>query len=483
MPNSAQSCLLRPHAAITQAAVAAAVAAGKGEEPLRGGAPHIVPQPLVSKLNNKLTRSWTGTPGQATGTYADAILAAAGTDTVEADASGEKHKAGEASAMGNDEATARNSNEPITGTPPEAAKNPEAVKHGAGACAAHEEIRASVKDRLAVAVESGDGAGVQSETEANQESCRADSPAAKRRKRDTGSEEDDEQGSNNVHMVQCSRCKCEVPRNNAQVDSRAKNNPTFKCNPCNTRMAMLYRQFGSWPSNEFKSWTAEEQTAFYEEIKEFKGKQLQKVVQEKFPKKRKHYRDQFTEYSYLPIGYFEKMGYDTKAIEENCTDTRDHPYLGTTYRVDVCKGREGQINETVRESDVGMKGEKSVESAKPRPNPKSEEEKQRDKNLSEAEKARERISGTFETLDGFLVRDKKVDCEQVGQWAFDAYTELAQVKAAAEITIQSGGMTEFQFNTKDVTERLIEAKTAKSVVEGFIRDHFEAKEESSLDVE
>ena len=470
MPNSAQSCLLRPHAAITQAAVAA----GKGEEPLRGGAPHIVPQPLVSKLNNKLTRSWTGTPGQATGTYADAILAADGTDTVEADASGEKHKAGEASGMGNDEATARSSNEPITGTPPEAAKNPEAVKHGAGAGAAHEEIRASVKDRLAVAVESGDGAGVQSETEANQESCRADSPAAKRRKHDTGTEKDDMCDD----MVQCTRCKCEVPRTNAQVDSKAKGNPTFKCNPCNTKMAMLHRTFGSWPSREFKSWTAEEQTAFYEEIKEFKGKQVQKVVQEKLQKKRKDYRDQFTEYSYLPIGYFKKMGYDTDAIIENCQDTREHPYLGKTYRVDVCKGREGQINETVRESDVGMKGEKSAESAKPRPNPKSEEEKQRDKNLSEAEKARERISSTFETLDGFLVRDKKVDCEQVGQWAFDAYAELAQVKAAAEITIQSGGRTEFQFNTKDVTERLKDAKTAKSVVEGFIRDHFGA-----LDIE
>ena len=98
--------------------------------------------------------------------------------------------------------------------------------------------------------------------------------------------------------------------------------------------------------------------------------------------------------------------------------------------------------------------------------------------MSEAEKARERISSTFETLDGFLVRDKKVDCEQVGQWAFDAYAELAQVKAAAEITIQSGGGTEFHFNTKDVTERLKDAKTAKSVVEGFIRDHFGA-----LDIE
>ena len=43
-------------------------------------------------------------------------------------------------------------------------------------------------------------------------------------------------------------------------------------------------------------------------------------------------------WQYQPLSYWEKQGFDTKVIAENCTDTREHQIFGTIYRVDVEQG-------------------------------------------------------------------------------------------------------------------------------------------------
>ena len=36
---------------------------------------------------------------------------------------------------------------------------------------------------------------------------------------------------------------------------------------------------------------------------------------------------------YLPLSVYEKRGFDIDAIREKCTDTEEHPVLGTAYTV------------------------------------------------------------------------------------------------------------------------------------------------------
>ena len=44
--------------------------------------------------------------------------------------------------------------------------------------------------------------------------------------------------------------------------------------------------------------------------------------------------------AYEPLGYYATKGYDTKRIEDLCTDTMDHAVLGKCYKIDVISGGE-----------------------------------------------------------------------------------------------------------------------------------------------
>ena len=224
----------------------------------------------------------------------------------------------------------------------------------------------------------------------------------------------------------------------------------------------------------------------YEDIKRFKGKNMVEYVAEKIAKTRSDYRDQCSEYGYYPLGYYEKNGYDIAAIKEHCMHKREHPFLGMTYRVDIDKGREGQLNERVRTSDMGTQPglggtakakAKAKGKAKAKANPNAKAEKVYTTNLSAAEKAQERIGVTFQVMHGFFEGEGKIDPQVVGQWVVDAYKELEQVKSAAEITIRANGQISFPYTTKQVASTLKEANNAKRVVDRFILERF--KENSS----
>ena len=54
---------------------------------------------------------------------------------------------------------------------------------------------------------------------------------------------------------------------------------------------------------------------------------------------------------YLPLSVYEKRGFDVEAIRQKCTDTEEHPILGTTYRVCIRSAFSKTIEELVRKED------------------------------------------------------------------------------------------------------------------------------------
>ena len=192
MPTSVLSCLLPPpNVELTSLADVIASSRSNVAPPLAAR------NPVMSKLKANVPSSWKSTTGYVTGSGRKHTAAeTAAMDRLRQDAICKKRPAGEAAASGNGEEPAK---EPMkaamenktntTGTRAPLV----AVKHGAAAAE-----RADVAADYG-ATEAGEameairlGPGVQSETEANPESCRGGRPN-KRQKVDKDAEEDAEE--------------------------------------------------------------------------------------------------------------------------------------------------------------------------------------------------------------------------------------------------------------------------------------------------
>lgn len=313
----------------------------------------------------------------------------------------------------------------------------------------------------------GAGPALTAGSENKAEAAAADCPA------------EDDATMNGNQLVLCSRCNCMEQRNKCQID--AKN--TFKCNTCNSKMVSLYRTYGSWPTEEFKSLDKEAQDQFYQSIKNVKGKKMQQYVEESLQKRMSDYKDEYNEYEYHPLGYYERLGYDTQAIQEHCTDKREHKYLGMTYRVNIDKGREGQLNERVRTSEVmvkpakgsgkgsgkgGGKGKqvqkppkKTAEEKKEEAEEKKEEQR-KTKNLQAAKGALAKTDDVYTKIHGLVATDCKI--QQVGQWVVDACSKLKELRDCAELTIHSDGDSSFPYSKTEILNRRADAVEASKVV-------------------
>ena len=67
--------------------------------------------------------------------------------------------------------------------------------------------------------------------------------------------------------------------------------------------------------------------------------------------------------SFQPLGYYERLGYDIKKIEQDTPtrDTETHPILGITYKVAIRHESVGEIEKTIREQVLKWKAETSLE--------------------------------------------------------------------------------------------------------------------------
>ena len=122
--------------------------------------------------------------------------------------------------------------------------------------------------------------------------------------------------------------KCERPGSRDSSERRAC------CNKCTSKRVLCNKLFGKWPIAGFAQLSPELQTDFWKA--EGLGQDgifvdLSKTI----TTHRVKTSSDLHQGKYLPLSVYERQGYDVKRILAECTDTEEHPLLGTTYRVDI----------------------------------------------------------------------------------------------------------------------------------------------------
>lgn len=155
--------------------------------------------------------------------------------------------------------------------------------------------------------------------------------------------------------VFCSYCGSQAALHKARLT--AKGSGRWQCNLCNTRLVQLHRGFGTWPTNEFKSLSDEDQQAFMRSLgagSSSSTKGFNVVAQAKEYLRAHEVHEQFYESSgeFLPLSVWQCRGFDSAAIESGSApeDLQRHPVLGPVYRVKTLKlgsrGSEGNSRST-----------------------------------------------------------------------------------------------------------------------------------------
>ena len=168
----------------------------------------------------------------------------------------------------------------------------------------------------------------------------------------------------------CCKCKSLVDPLDARLIGRKQG--VWQCKVCSSRYSQLHRRFGGWPPAQFREISEEERTEFWKQaaiVADSKG--LERLVVKTLEARVVAGRSAGSRGQYLPLGAYEKMGFDTQAIQERCSDVREHPILGTTYRVDVefqSKERTEQEvqQEVVRSVQQQLEKAKAKAKAKPK---------------------------------------------------------------------------------------------------------------------
>ncbi|CAK0808396.1 unnamed protein product, partial [Prorocentrum cordatum] len=147
-----------------------------------------------------------------------------------------------------------------------------------------------------------------------------------------------------MHDVRLRRgwCNEEVIADRARL--RGKSQQKYRCDRCNVHIAQLSREFGEFPSSDFKRLCEETQQAFFKDVRDVSsGKMAVAKVKELMRSYENHegYYAEGGEFPPpLPIGAWSTRGFDAALIEANSLekDKRQRRVLGATYRVPILSG-------------------------------------------------------------------------------------------------------------------------------------------------
>ena len=148
-------------------------------------------------------------------------------------------------------------------------------------------------------------------------------------------------------MVQCARCKGNVEPTKAQLVGKCAG--SWRCNQCNTRGTQLYG-LPEWKgfSSKLRDFSKEQQAEFWAASHEADNKQkLSELVEKNMTTRNTEIQEATCGGGYYPLSYWDRQGFDTKLIEELCTDTRPHSIFGTVYRVKIDFVQDGNRHEKI----------------------------------------------------------------------------------------------------------------------------------------
>ena len=152
-------------------------------------------------------------------------------------------------------------------------------------------------------------------------------------------------------VPRCGKCLQEVDPLRCRYVS--KNGEKFKCQARNSKHSGLCRMLGAWPIDAFKRLPPEEQTTFWQQA----GNTREHLKQQVFDIMKKEYVEQRKieeSGTYLPLSVYGSQGYDTDRIAKFCKDTRIHPELGLTYKVNLLTESTATMERKVRENMLQM---------------------------------------------------------------------------------------------------------------------------------
>ena len=152
-------------------------------------------------------------------------------------------------------------------------------------------------------------------------------------------------------VPRCGKCLQEVDPLRCRYVS--KKGEQFKCHACNSKHSGLCRMLGTWPIDAFKRLPPEEQTTFWQQA----GNTTEHLKQQVFDIMKKEYVEQRKieeSGTYLPLSVYGSQGYDTDRIAKFCKDTRIHPELGLTYKVNLLTESTATMERKVRENMLQM---------------------------------------------------------------------------------------------------------------------------------
>ena len=110
------------------------------------------------------------------------------------------------------------------------------------------------------------------------------------------------------------------------------------CHKCEVKLSQLRKGFGTWPPSGFNKISKEEQQAFFRETHGMAGKDSVKRAEDMFNIKEELQAQYYMNGGeFLPPSVWATRGFDANVIKEKIAqeDCREHPVLGTTYRVKI----------------------------------------------------------------------------------------------------------------------------------------------------
>ena len=151
--------------------------------------------------------------------------------------------------------------------------------------------------------------------------------------------------------VVCTQCR--MPTTIAKCRVIAKRSQTWRCSTCHSKITMLQRHYGRWPTQEWLQVSAEDQLRFWRTTRSSKSDVVAKSTAEikKVMRKTKFGESKG---SFLPLSVHARQGFDITAIQERTPqeDRMMHPVLGECYRVAiVTAGSRAEEEDVV---DTGM---------------------------------------------------------------------------------------------------------------------------------
>lgn len=135
-------------------------------------------------------------------------------------------------------------------------------------------------------------------------------------------------------MGTCAKCMGRVERSRAKISGKA--GQVWVCKTCHSRTQQLYKMYGKWPTEHFKTMGKSEQTQFFNDVKDKSdAKSLKLHYEERVTVGKSESLSSSFAGEYLPLSVYERRGFNAQLIAQLCNDKKDHPVLGTVYRVAI----------------------------------------------------------------------------------------------------------------------------------------------------